>query len=199
MITFVRTNTFLMPPKKVVITGGPGTGKTSLINALLDKGYTCFEEIIRSLTSEAKRDTPTEQVAQNPLAFVQDPFDFNTKLLEGRMEQFHKASMHQTSIVFYDRGIPDVIAYMDYFGQSYTQYFERACRELRYDEVILLPPWKDIYKADEERLESFEEAVAIHGHLDETYHGLGYGPVLVPIGTITERTTFIIEALNLEV
>lgn len=198
MITFVLLYLVAMPPKKVVITGGPGTGKTSLINALLSRGYTCFEEIIRSLTSEAKKDTPAQQVAQNPLAFVRDPFDFNTRLLEGRMEQYHKASLHQTSIVFYDRGIPDVVAYMKYFGQSHTQYFEQACRELRYDEVILLPPWKDIYKADEERLESFEEAVAIHSHLEETYHGLGYGPVLVPKGTVAERTTFIIEALNLE-
>ena len=187
-----------MPPKKVVITGGPGTGKTSLINELLSKGYTCFEEIIRSLTSEAKRGTPAQQVVQNPLAFVQDPFDFNTKLLEGRMEQYHKASSHHTSIVFYDRGIPDVIAYMNYFGQSYTQYFEQACRELRYDEVILLPPWKDIYKSDDERLETYEEAVAIHSHLEETYHGFGYGPVMVPKGSVAERTTFIIEALNLE-
>lgn len=186
-----------MPPKKVVVTGGPGTGKTSVINSLLDEGFTCFEEIIRSLTSQAKKDTHLREVTQNPLAFVNDPFDFNTRLLEGRMEQYHKGSTHQTSIVFYDRGIPDVVAYMKYFGQSFTQYFDRACRELRYDEVILLPPWKAIYKADDERLETFEEAVAIHGHLEQTYNELGYGPVQVPKGTIAERTAFIIEALNL--
>ncbi len=197
MITFVILNRAVLPPKKVVITGGPGTGKTSIVNSLMSKGFICFEEIIRKLTSAAKEQGDQNEYRSNPLVFVKDPLDFNTRLLEGRMEQFHSANTQETSVVFYDRGIPDVLAYMNYFGQAYTTYFEQACKELRYDEVILLPPWKDIYKADEERLESFEEAVAIHSHLEETYHGLGYGPVMVPKGTVAERTSFIIEALKL--
>ena len=186
-----------MPPKKVVITGGPGTGKTSVVRSLKDKGFTCFEEIIRDLTAAAKEEELEEEHKTNPLAFVRDPFDFNTRLLEGRMAQYHSASEHQTSIVFYDRGIPDVLAYMNYFGQSYTDYFERACRELRYDEVILLPPWKEIYQVDAERMETYEEAVAIHGHLEGLYRDLGYGPLMVPKGSVMERTEFIMDVLNL--
>jgi len=30
--------------KKVVITGGPGTGKTSVIKELMDRGYKCYDE-----------------------------------------------------------------------------------------------------------------------------------------------------------
>lgn len=186
-----------MPPKKVVITGGPGTGKTSIVNSLMSKGFTCFEEIIRNLTSAAKEDGDQREFRTNPLVFVQDPLDFNTRLLQGRMEQYHRANSKNTSIVFYDRGIPDVLAYMNYFEQAYSAYFEQACKELRYDEVILLPPWKEIYRADSERFETFEEAVAIHGHLEKTYLELGYGPVVVPKGSIQERTEFVIEALKL--
>ena len=186
-----------MPPKKVVITGGPGTGKTSIVNSLMSKGFTCFEEIIRNLTSAAKEDGDQSEFRSNPLVFVQDPLDFNTRLLQGRMEQYHRANSKNTSIVFYDRGIPDVLAYMNYFEQAYSAYFEQACKELRYDEVILLPPWKEIYRADSERFETFEEAVAIHGHLEKTYLELGYGPVVVPKGSIQERTEFVIEALKL--
>ena len=198
MITFVIENPDILPPKKVVITGGPGTGKTSIVNSLMNMGFTCFEEIIRSLTSAAKDQEIQSEYRSNPLVFVKDPHDFNTRLLQGRIEQYHSGNSHETSFVFYDRGIPDVLAYMNYFEQAYTPYFEQACKELRYDEVILLPPWKEIYRVDEERFETFEEAVAIHGHLEKTYLELGYGPVMVPKGSINERTEFIIEALKLQ-
>lgn len=198
MITFVLFKMQNLSPKKVVITGGPGTGKTSIVNALMNKGFTCFEEIIRDLTSAAKDEQLHGEYKSNPLAFVRDPYDFNTRLLEGRMAQFHMAREHQTAIVFYDRGIPDVLAYMKYFQQAYTPNFERACMELRYDEVILLPPWKDIYKVDSERFETFEEAVAIHQHLEHIYRDLGYGPVVVPTGSVQERTEFIIDMLKLD-
>ena len=35
---------------RVLITGGPGTGKTSLINELKRNGYNCSEEIVRKIT-----------------------------------------------------------------------------------------------------------------------------------------------------
>ncbi|PTM01424.1 MAG: ATPase, partial [Candidatus Arcticimaribacter sp.] len=34
-------------PYKIVISGGPGSGKTTLINLLKERGYICFEEISR--------------------------------------------------------------------------------------------------------------------------------------------------------
>ncbi|HEX5742987.1 MAG TPA: AAA family ATPase, partial [Flavobacteriaceae bacterium] len=35
---------------KIVITGGPGTGKSTLINELIKRGYNCLEEISRDIT-----------------------------------------------------------------------------------------------------------------------------------------------------
>jgi len=39
-----------LKPKKIVLIGGPATGKTTLIDALKTKGYHCFEEISRQVT-----------------------------------------------------------------------------------------------------------------------------------------------------
>ena len=36
---------------KVLITGGPGTGKTSVAKELSNRGYFCFPEIVRALKS----------------------------------------------------------------------------------------------------------------------------------------------------
>jgi predicted ATPase len=40
--------------KRIVITGGPSTGKTTLIKQLQSRGFLCFEEISRQVTLEAR-------------------------------------------------------------------------------------------------------------------------------------------------
>ena len=185
-----------MSPKRVVITGGPGTGKTSLVNSLEEAGFICYHEIIRDLTSEAIDGNDPSQFATNPLAFVEDPFSFNEKILHGRLLQYQKASSADGNIVFFDRGMPDVLAYMDYFDQKYGDDFNNPCHNYRYDEVIILPPWKGIYTSDGERFESYEEASAIHVELVNKYEYFNYSPVQIPIGTVEERQMFVIDLLK---
>ncbi len=182
--------------KRIVITGGPGTGKTSIINALKQKDYYCFEEIIRSLTLAAKKESNTSTHISNPIAFVEDPMLFNTNLLNGRIDQFKQAPSTEKKINFFDRGIPDVLAYMTFFNQQFDEVFEKACRINRYNHVFLLPPWKAIYKSDNERLETFEESVKIHDQLILTYNYFGYNSIEVPFGTIEERTNYILNTID---
>lgn len=185
-----------MRPKRIVITGGPGTGKTSLVKALEGNGYLCYHEIIRELTNEALNGNDPSEFTTNPLAFVDDPYAFNQRILAGRLKHFQQAAESQYTEVFFDRGIPDVLAYMDYFQQSYESYFTEACENNRYDEVIILPPWEQIYISDNERFESFEEATAIHNELLNTYHRYGYSPIIMPLDTVEKRTLFISDLLN---
>ncbi len=180
-------------PKRIVITGGPGTGKTAVIEELERSGYHCMHEIIRDMTLKAKAEEDAAPIT-NPLAFVADPLAFNEKLLEGRQAQFQKAATLKEDLVFFDRGLPDVIAYMDYFKQEYHNAFTRACQEMRYDMVVVLPPWRDIYRQDDGRLEAFEEAVDIHNQLVATYQQCNYEITTLPTGTVVERVS---EMLNL--
>ncbi len=179
-------------PKRIVITGGPGTGKTTVIKKLEEMGYYCFHEVIRDLTLEAKKQGDPTNFVTNPLAFVDDPFRFNQHILEARLTHFHEGGNFKNKIVFYDRGIPDVLAYMRYFDQPYPEHFIELCQEHRYDEVIVLPPWEAIYDTDEERLETFKEAKEIHQELLTMYEEFHYPSIMVPIGSVEERTDFII-------
>lgn len=179
-----------MSTKKIVITGGPGTGKSTLIHALMESGYTCTEEISRQITLDAQKEGIDQLFLSNPLLFSE-------LLLKGRQKQFTNANSLSSEIVFFDRGIPDVLAYMDYVGDSYPNYFEAPCKNNLYDGVFILKPWRSIYTTDNERYESFEQAEKIHDCLVKTYQKYNYHLIDVPFDTVENRTDFILKTLNL--
>jgi len=180
---------FLIVQKKIkVIIGGPGTGKTSIIDALKARGYCCYPEISREVTMEAKK----QGIDQ---LFLEQPLLFSELLLEGRKKQYLDAQKESHEVVFIDRGIPDVLAYMHYIGDSYPSFFDAACRENIYSEVYILPPWKEIYVSDEARYENYEQSVLIHNHLVETYTKYGYQLIEVPKDSLDNRILFILDKI----
>ncbi|RKS53277.1 putative ATPase [Gillisia mitskevichiae] len=178
-----------MQNKKIVITGGPGTGKSSIINYLESQGHYCLHEVSRQITIEAQKQG-IEQL------FLEQPLLFSEKLLEARINQHHEAVQLSKERIFLDRGIPDVVAYMDYFGTNYPDEFTLACNYHKYDKIFLLPPWKEIYTSDNERYESFDQALEIHEHLKKSYLTYGYEPIEVPTGSISSRSSFIMNSLD---
>lgn len=181
-----------MNPKKIVITGGPATGKTSVIQGLEAKGCLCFHEIIRDLTTEARESGNLGSLDTNPINSVTDPLEFNRKLLEGRKAQFLKSQETEKKHVFFDRGIPDVLAYMHYYDQVLEPEFIKAANTLHYDKVFLLPMWEEIFASDEERFESYEDASKIEASLRKTYANFGYDIIEVPFDSIEKRIYFIL-------
>jgi len=177
-----------MNTKLVLIIGGPGSGKTTIINELIAKGYTCYPEISREVTKKAQ-EKGIDQL------FLTDPLLFSQLLLEGRINQHKNAVEEDAPVVFIDRGIPDVLAYMHYKGDSYPESFDMACKNHLYHQIFLLPPWENIYISDEQRYESFEQANLIHRYLVDTYKGYGYDLIEVPRETIAKRVEFILDRI----
>lgn len=177
--------------KKIVLIGGPGTGKSSVINELQTRDYSCKNEISREVTLQAKK----EGIDQ---LFLKEPLLFSRLLLEGRIKQYVEAEKASEKIIFFDRGIPDVTAYLDFVDEKYPEEFLNKNKEFRYDTIFHCKPWETIYTKDNERYESFEESKRIDQFLVNTYKNLGYQIITIPFESVSKRADFILNSLNCE-
>lgn len=172
-----------------MLIGGPATGKTTVLEALKEEKFHCFEEISREVTLNAQKNG-IEQL------FLTEPLLFSEMLLEGREMQYLEAEKSSNHFVFFDRGIPDVKAYLDYFKSNYPTTFLEKCQLYSYDYIFHFSPWEAIHTNDNERYESYEESILIDQFIKKTYTDLGYKIINVPFGKLDERCQFILNFLT---
>ncbi|HUJ04404.1 MAG TPA: AAA family ATPase, partial [Rhizomicrobium sp.] len=98
--------------------------------------------------------------------------------------------------VFFDRGILDAYNHFLQNGLPVPSHFADAITQRRYHrQVILFPPWQEIFGNDAERRHTFESAVAEYESLISTCKQLGYEAVIVPILSVAKRADFILAKL----
>lgn len=166
---------------RYIITGGPGSGKSSLLNALIDKGYQGFEEISRIVIREQHEINGDKLPWENLADFAEICFERMSKQLE---------DCNSSNYCFYDRGIPDIIAYVRRGGLKVPEkYFEKSNQ---YNPTVFIaPPWQEIFINDAERPESFDDSMEIYQFLKGTYDELGFKIIELPKVSIKERVKFI--------
>jgi len=168
--------------KRYIITGAPGTGKTTLINALRSYGYSCFSEISRQVITQ-----------QQSLNTNKTPWGD----LTGFADLVYKQTLSELQIplqntTFVDRGLPDLIAYLTAQSNPIPSYLLDFPFKTYYESTIFLTtPWKEIYCNDPQRPQSFQEAMRLHQYLIQAYQNLNFDIVLIPKTTLTKRVDFI--------
>jgi len=172
------------PHKTALLIGAPSTGKTSVLQALKEKGFTCYDEISRQVTLQARAEGITHLFKEHPLLFSE-------KLLLGRIQQFKQSAAIPTEWTFLDRGLPDITAYMDMVNQTFPDKFEKANKAFIYEKVFWFPVWENIYQQDNERYEDFKTARLIERYLLKWYSLYNYSIIEVPKVSIEERVEFI--------
>lgn len=174
--------------EKYIITGGPGAGKTSLLQALKAAGYFCSEE--------ASRQIITEEVTKGSGCLPWTNLScFAPKVLERTIELYTQTAAN-TGITFFDRGIPDIMAYQKAAGLPIDNRYYAAVQQHPYQPLaFILPPWKAIYINDAERWQTFEESVHLYEFLRETYQTLGFTLVTVPLESVGNRMHFILQSI----
>ena len=174
--------------KRVVITGGPGTGKTTILDLLRDKGYPCHTEVSREVIKE-------QLILNSRLLPWDDLSGFSFKVNEGQVKQYKEAE--EGKLNFYDRGIPDVLAYLRKEGIHEEELEQCAAQYLYHPIVFFMPPWPEIYGTDNERREDFDAMLEIHNNMKKVYCDLGYKVEEVPKLSPQKRIDFILSKLKL--
>jgi predicted ATPase len=173
------------PQRFFVITGGPGAGKSTLIAALAARGF--------ARTIEAGRAIIQEEVASDGGALLwSDPGAFADRMFEWELRSYRCAE-ESDGIVFFDRGIPDVVGYLRLMNLPVPQQMVVAAHIRRYNaSVFIAPPWPAIFAQDAERKQTLAEAVRTYQVMVETYARYGYQLIELPLVSVDERVAFVI-------
>jgi predicted ATPase len=172
-----------------VITGGPGSGKSTLIEALAADGIWSMPE--------AGREIIRDQVEIGGKALPwSDRRAFAELMLSWEIRSYRDALRLNRPVVF-DRGVPDVLGYLRLSGLPIPSHASRAAQVFRYHRrVFVAPPWPQIFTQDRERKQSFDEACATHAAMIETYSDLGYELIPLPLASVEERVQFLLTAIG---
>lgn len=168
-----------------VLTGGPGAGKTTLIEALSSAGHATYPEAGRSIIRD-------QMALDGPALPWKDPALFAELMLSWELRSHHAAAGRER-FVFLDRGVPDVIGYLRLCDLPVPAHMWAAAERFCYNsKVFVAPPWRAIYHQDGERRQTWQEAVRTYDIMVETWSGLGYRPLALPCVPVEERLRFVL-------
>lgn len=170
-----------------ILTGGPGAGKSTLIDALAQRGY--------AVSPEAGRRIIREQMEGSGRALPWADREQFARIMLAREIKSYRARRAEEGPVFFDRGVPDVVGYLRHEGLPVPGRMLLAAELFRYNrKVFICPPWPEIYGQDAERRQNPAVAAATYHAMVRTYTGLGYRLVEVPRVSVERRADFVLAA-----
>ncbi|UPR59405.1 AAA family ATPase [Vibrio sp. ED004] len=173
----------------IVFTGGPGSGKTSVIDALKSQGYRCAPEVGRKVIQH--------QVEQQGSALPWlDKVAFRDEMVREELANY-QAFEASEQLVFFDRSIVDSYGYSLLETLPVPESLLSSCNEIAYNaKVFIFPPWDSIFINDQERKQDFDEAIATYEKMAAAYTQFGYQLVEVPKLPVEERVAFILTSID---
>ena len=167
-----------------VITGGPYSGKTTVVDVLARCGYRTAPEaaieIIHKRASLGENYQPSR-----------DRRAFQLTVMREQVEQYIRFRHYDT---FFDRGVPDGIGYFLADRLPVPGAVLQAARQCRYDRVFLLDrlPWPEQDRWREEGPKTQRE---IHEGIVEAYRSQGYRVIPIPVLGVRDRRDLILSYL----
>jgi predicted ATPase len=173
----------------IIISGGPGGGKTTLIDALAALGH--------GRTVEAGRFIIREQAEIGGAGMHSGDQALFAELMLMHEIRNYREAQGAPGLVFFDRGVPELVGYLPMVGRPVPEHFRRAAEVYTYNRrVFLTAPWREIYANDVERKQDWGEALRSYEHCAAIYDELGYETVDLPKASVAERVRFVLQNLR---
>jgi predicted ATPase len=134
---------------RIVLTGAPGTGKTSIIEVLENKGFNVIPEPARTVINSYRKYSPELL----PHLSIENRERFQLIIQNEAIKNFDD----NTSGIF-DRSIIDEVGYRNLHKMDISKELKEAAITKRYDKVFIFPIWQEIFRNDDVRSETLEEA-----------------------------------------
>ncbi len=167
-----------------VITGAPCSGKTAVIRMLEQRGYQVVHEVARAyIEKELMKGKTLSEIKANEWVFERHILMEKLKI---------EAELAPDEIIFFDRALPDSIAYYKLNGLNPAEPYQKS-REAHYQNVFLFERLS--FLTDPVRSENEKTARRLGQLIEESYRSLGYDIIHVPVLGVEERVEFILKHL----
>jgi predicted ATPase len=172
---------------RFVVTGGPGAGKTTLIEALCARGYEHAPDSARAIIQRRKAAGLSARPA---------PEEFGREMLRLDIDAYRAVRIGEDPI-FFDRSVLDALAFLDQHAAVREADVREHVEAFRYHEtVFVLPPWKEIYTKDAERDQDFHHSLGVYERLCRWYQRWSYTTCEVPRVSVEERMDFVLGCIE---
>jgi predicted ATPase len=171
---------------RYVITGASGAGKSTLIAALSDLGYATVSEAALAIVREQQACNGSILPWLNRPAFMEEVLARNICN--------HQAALALRAPVFFDRGIPECLAWLQLSGLTLEPHHVAAPARYRYARTVFVAePWPEVYVRNAERQASFERASRSYAPTVAAYVQAGYSPCVIPKVSVQARVAFVLD------
>lgn len=176
-------------PNFFIISGGPGAGKTTLVDALARRGF--------ATVAEAGRDILRQQAAIGGTAVHRRDSAAYCELMLSRGITDYEREADGDGPVFFDRGIAELTGYCRLVGMPVPAHVRRAGEIYRYNATVFLaPPWRAIYRQDDLRSQDWPEAVRTFELVRDAYQEASYRTVELPQAPVSQRAAFVLALVD---
>lgn len=178
---------------KIVITGGPYSGKTTFINHLSKWGVRTIPEAAILVIDEGAKAVGSDAFkkwrSENILGF---------QLLIAEKQRQLESSIIAAQTTFLDRSLVDCIAYLEYNSiHCPIEYDLLKTEGYKLDHVLLFDTLPDFdSRLDTGRLSTIETSLGIRDKLYEVYSRLGYEVSFIGANNLETRNREICRVLN---